>query len=328
MKKIWKRILSAVLAVCLAVVSLTPCFAEEEVNPLDEVQWGYVYGDKDCNGFLFFILPADIQMGAQSVAFSEKDWSEKQIYSGTMADFETRTLPDGGTLAMLCLPEKKSNINFYFAEGAFVFADGTPSQAYTASSTEIGRSWKLDMAFPSESLRIFSSKGKTLEGNAMRFSFRRMERLPEDLFTLERVENRTTSRMDARVEITDGEAALVTTAVAGSATYIVRYNGKDLYKTDVQVLDDEDYKSLVARDKVVAVLAGTGMVPLLPVVAVTGFVGGFGAGIVLLPLAVIIPPLLAFVPLFGPYLGVTMAQEWTQTWMDMIRRYYGVEKEQ
>lgn len=325
MKKIWKRILSAVLAVCLAAVSLTPCFAEEAVNPFDAVQWGYVHGDKDCNGFLYFILPADVQMGAQSVAFSERKYG-KQVYAGTMADFETRALSEGGTLAMLCLPEKESNVDFNFAEGAFVFADGTPSQAYTVSSSVIGRSWELDMAFPSESLRIFSPEGKTLEGNTIRFSFSGMKRLPEDLFTLEKVEKGTTSRLSDRMEITDGKAALVTTAVAGSATYIVRYNGQDLYKTDVQVLDDAAYKALLSKDNAVSRMVGTVMIPLLPVVAVTGFVGGFGAGIILLPLAVFFPPLLAGVPILGPYLGVTTAQEWTQTWIDLIRRYYGAEK--
>ena len=326
MKKIWKRILSAVLAVCLAVVSLTPCFAEEAVNPLDDVQWGYIHGDREYDGFLYFILPADIQMGAQSVAFFKME-DDEQVYSGTMADFETRTLPDGGTLAMLCLPEKKSYMNFYFAEGAFVFADGTPSQAYTARSSVIGRSWELDMAFPSESLRIFSPEGKTLEGNTIRFSFSDMDELPEDLFTLEKVEKGTTSRLSDRMEITDGKAALVTTAVAGSATYIVRCNGKDLYKTDVQVLDDAAYKALLSKDNAVSRMVGTVMAPLLPVVAVAGFVGGFGAGLILGPvMAVAFLPAIAGAPILGPYLGVTTAQEWTQTWMDLIRHYYGVEK--
>lgn len=326
MRKIWKRILSAVLAVCLAVVSLTPCFAEEAVNPLDEVQWGYVHGDKKCDGFLYFILPADIQMGAQSVAFSERKYG-KQVYAGTMADFETRALSEGGTLAMLCLPEKESNVDFNFAEGAFVFADGTPSQAYTVSSSVIGRSWELDMAFPSESLRIFSPEGKMLEGNTIRFSFSDMDELPEDLFTLEKVEKGTTSRLSDRMEITDGKAALVTTAVAGSATYIVRCNGKDLYKTDVQVLDDAAYKALLSKDNAVSRMVGTVMAPLLPVVAVTGFVGGFGAGLILGPvMAVAFLPAIAGLPIIAPYLGVTTAQEWTQTWIDLIRRYYGAEK--
>ncbi|MGN0635512.1 MAG: hypothetical protein ACI4I5_04750 [Acutalibacteraceae bacterium] len=324
MKKIWKRFLSVALAVCLAMVSLMPCFAEEEVDPLDSVRWGYVYDEAESNALLYFILPADVQMGAEDAAFAIQE-EQTQSYTGTMADFATRALAEGKTLATLCLPEQARKVEFCFAEGAFVLADGTPTAAFTESRHSIEKNWEMDTAFPSESLRLLSPKGKALEGAALRFYFSGMEKLPEDLFTLEKVENGTTTLLADRMEITEGEGALVTTAAAGCATYIVRYDGKALYRADLDVLNDREYKSLTAKDRVLSILAGIGLLPLLPVELIVGFVGGFAYGMVCTPmLTCVFVPLLLFAPLIAPIGGVVCgvkgAGALAGAWADTFRR--------
>lgn len=289
MKKLCRKLLSAALAVFLALVGVFPCFAKDGTPPSPDVEWLYVDGSGVNNGLFYFILPGDVRLGEMSASFAVHGKDGVPLYSGTMADFETRALSDGRTLALICRSQDALYGQLHFGEGAFVRADGTPFAAFATNYSDANR-WSLDADFYAEQLlRISSTHGTTVEGKKMRFSFWNMEELPEDLFTLEKCAQGETTLLADRAEITDDTAALVTTAEVGSAEYIVRYDGKEVYRTYANVLSAKEYRALLVKDRMLSAMLGLALIPCLPIYLGKGFVNGIAASIILAPMAIFSP---------------------------------------
>ncbi|MGN0636108.1 MAG: hypothetical protein ACI4I5_07785 [Acutalibacteraceae bacterium] len=326
MKKWMKRVLCFVLTVCLALAGAAICFAEEvPENP--GIQSCLVLSDGSAeNALCYFTIGGDVCAGDENAAFCveekvEESQAAQVLYSGTMADFDTREMTDAETgetktLYLLCLPESALYGILYFGAGAFTRPDGTPYGDLRVHYDDIsywytGIDSSLNGAF-----RVLNPEDDCVQSDCVGFGFRGMDSLPQDLFRLEKTDGSgNTVTVSERVE--EGHSALRTVAEAGTTVYTLRYGDKAVYTDTVNALSEEEFQTLLRKDRVLSVLKGLGTVPCLPIYIVKELLIACIGG----PILCMIPPMLACLP----FLGLLGVWEGIDEWAHTIRYYWGID---
>ena len=323
MKKWMKRVLCFVLTVCLALAGAATCFAEEAPeNP--EIQSHLVLSDGSAeNALCYFTIGGDVCAGDENAAFCVEEEVEgsqaaQVLYSGTMADFDTREMTDAETgevktLYLLCLPERALFGRLYFGAGAFTRPDGTPYGDFRVGyQTRYGWTHCVTSSL-SGAFRVLNPEDDCVQGDCVGFQFCEMDSLPQDLFRLEKTDGSgNTVTVSERVE--EGHSALRTVAEAGTTVYTLWYGDKAVYTHTVNAISEEAFQTLLRKDRVLSVLKGMGTVPCMPIYAVVGLAEGVVGSAVFSLFSLIFPPLILIVIpcccFSGLWVGI---REWAHT---------------
>lgn len=330
MKKWMKRVLCFVLTVCLALAGAAICFAEEAPeNP--ELQSHLVLSDGSAeNALCYFTIGGDVCAGDENAAFCVEEKVEgsqaaQVLYSGTMADFDTREMTDAETgevktLYLLCLPESALYGRLYFGAGAFTRPDGTPYGDLRVQYDDIGYWYTGIDSSLNGAFLVLDSEADCVQSDCVGFGFREMDSLPQDLFRLEKTDGSgNTVTVSERVE--EGHSALRTVAEAGTTVYTLRYGDKAVYTDTVNAISEEEFQALLRKDRVRSVLKGLGTVPCLPIYAVVGLAEGFVGSGLFSWISLIFPPLILVIVPYCCFSGLWFGIE---KWADTIGYYWGI----
>lgn len=309
MKKITKRLIALLLALCMTAGFTTLCFAEDdEATKLSKLSYELILpGEKEnWHTLLFFYLPEGYLPGSPEAQFTFN--SPRGLHTGTMSEFDIRMIENEGkqeVLYTICLPSNYLVTRIVFNEGAFVHPNGTSAPAFATEKCQPHYSIPFNP--------YNAAEGKNYEGKPFYFYLSTTKPLLADMISVKCTDSSGQS-ISCEIGTSYSEQSLTTYVTlpleVGMRTYELYYNNTLLVSHTVYALTVEDYMKECQKDHTRSVLSGIGVIPLVPIYILAGAL----QYTVIAPVMLFIPFLWSFLPLlpvapvagfgFGMYSGV------------------------